>query len=115
MTVIDIWSENQSDTVFKNLTPDRKVYAVRLIPNEGEPKEVDGLLATEAYTNELDAKNHWWNKKSYSPGRVEVVEMTFYEYIKTSFEEVRGMNPFCDIGRIAFFHKWLTFHGDKVR
>lgn len=113
MTVINIWSEKQSNTVFENLPPDRMVYAVRLIPNEDEPDFINGLLASEVYTNELDAKNHWWNRKSYSPGTGMVVPMTFHEYLKASFEECKGMNPFWDLGRIAFFDKWLSFHGEK--
>ncbi len=109
MAKLDIWNGKQGEDKIAKMEPDIKVFTLRLHIGESN------ILCGYAGTKKADLDDHFWLEKPPEGSTAELLSMTIYEYIKASFEEDRGMNPFWTLGRMEFMEKWSRLHEDKIK
>lgn len=68
------------------------------------------ILCDTAWSTQLESHEHFWYGQQM---RISPLTLSLEEYIKRHFEEIRGMNPFWDLGRLEFLDKWNQYW--KVR
>lgn len=82
---------------------DTIVYVPFLKKDDGE---VVNLLCDKCYTTKSEAGEHFWFNKNFMYLKAEILTMTLSEFFKRHLNEVDGMNPFWDLGRLEFIEKY---------
>jgi len=94
---ISIWFPKDE---FVNVSSDTIVYTMRI-----QDDETPNLLCDSCWTDKAGVMKHFWHKY-HKREELEFLEMTFGQYIKKHFKEIRGMNSFWDLGRIKFLNHY---------
>jgi hypothetical protein len=114
--LISIWHRT---TDVGPLRPDLTVYTLRLTRAWGD--DCDNLCDV-CWTTAAEVESHHWRRTDPPDPRdegvdfsdmemqAEVLTMTFGEYVGRHCWEIRGMNPFFDLGRSEFLDKWRAHH-----
>jgi len=95
--LIGIWHSKEE---YINLHPDTIIYTMRLTNDW-----VQNCLCDICWTNKEEVMKHFWNEYHFKE-ELKYIIMPFRKYIEMHFKEIRGMNPFWDIGRMEFLEKY---------
>lgn len=99
--IVDVWQSETADWI----TPDTKVWAVKMVDLDFP----DGTMFHMAFLSENSLRRNcfWFKLPITNPGTdLMVRSMPFSKYLELHLKNVKGMNPFWDIGRMEFVTKY---------
>jgi hypothetical protein len=100
--LISIWNPKEEFLI----NPDTIVYTmIYHSPDAGD------LWCDICWTEEQELKTHFWYGLYNRLNKLSYYNMRFGKYVKIHFQEIHGMNPFWDIGRMEFLTKYSEKHG----